>query len=164
MTRLFLPIYQFGEHEKSQSECAFLKYQARNGSKDIDDFVTELGWIESKDKCDPETLRVEPGVSNICKISIISPQFLSNSDFSPPPPQPCLLKILSVSMSYSSALKELSTYESCAQHATTMMTALSKFQKALTERMNLSIPQVVSRVIVFLRTGLLYSELNCFLS
>lgn len=67
-------------------------------------------------------------------------------------------------MSYSSALKKLSTYESCAKHATTMVTALSKFQKALTECMHLSIPQVVSRIIVFLRTGLFYSELNCFLS
>lgn len=59
------------EHECSDKiKCAFLKYQARKDSRDIDDASTEIGWIESEDKCDPETLKKAPEVSDTMRKNV----------------------------------------------------------------------------------------------
>lgn len=47
-----------------KSKGAFLKYQAHKESKVVYDASTKIGWIESEDKCDPETLKMAPEVSD----------------------------------------------------------------------------------------------------
>ncbi|KAK5924418.1 hypothetical protein CgunFtcFv8_001287 [Champsocephalus gunnari] len=77
--------------------------EARNGSNNIDDFTSDLAWIETKDLCDPETLKHNP--------------------------ETCLEKLLHVSSSYRSAVKRVSEFEKCSKFASKLQPAMLKLQR-----------------------------------
>lgn len=67
------------EHEFSDlSKSAFLKYQASEESNDDDDASTNIGWIESEDKCDPETLKKAPEVSDTMRKIVYNSHSIPN--------------------------------------------------------------------------------------
>ncbi|KAK5864226.1 hypothetical protein PBY51_001186 [Eleginops maclovinus] len=77
--------------------------EARNGSNNIDDFTSALAWIEPKDMCDPQTLKHNP--------------------------ETCLVKLLDVFSSYSSAVQRLSGFESCSKFASKLQPAMHKLHQ-----------------------------------
>ncbi|KAK1899056.1 Interleukin-23 subunit alpha, partial [Dissostichus eleginoides] len=77
--------------------------EARNGSNNIDDFTSDLAWIETKDLCDPESLKHNP--------------------------KTCLEKLLHVSSSYRSAVKRVSEFEKCSKFASKLQPAMLKLQR-----------------------------------
>ncbi|XP_049921516.1 uncharacterized protein LOC126403102 [Epinephelus moara] len=77
--------------------------KARNGSKDVLNFTTTLGWMETKDMCDPETLKQQPAT--------------------------CLGKMLNVLTSYMSAVERVAGFESCSKFVKEVELPIHKLHK-----------------------------------
>ncbi|XP_051281140.1 interleukin-23 subunit alpha-like [Dicentrarchus labrax] len=84
--------------------------EARNGSKHMGTFTTNLVWMEAKDMCDPESLRQKS--------------------------EPCISKIHDVLMSYNSLMKRLEQFSSCARFASKVMPAMHKLHTDMSKCVN----------------------------
>uniref|UniRef100_A0A8C8E2D7 Uncharacterized protein n=1 Tax=Oryzias sinensis TaxID=183150 RepID=A0A8C8E2D7_9TELE len=114
--------------------------EARNGSTDQASFSGLFAFVEAEDMCDPQSLTQKPMViqtftrlfvfyliCQTCKALIESVNIILNKvsflTF-----QPCVGKIFKTLISYSSAVKRISGFQSCMKSARKVGLALEKLQ------------------------------------